>query len=270
MGTDAMILVFLNVSSQLFHSPLLPLSVSSSAPLCFQLLEWYYLHIRGDWYLSQQSWFQLVILPVWHFSWCTLHRSKQGDSIQPWHTPFPILNQSLVLCMILTVASLPTYRFLRSFHWSRANCHRGVYHCEPLVADIHGSWAQQNIGAHPLTFFSFTFFLKDLLPLLRTTLHLPYHIQVHNFLSPQGEGDCPFVWITMNYYFPIGNWKIKDGNITVPKDQCNELFLETMQSKLWWKSSLGPSFTCEQQCIRDCLFYILPYIKCTVYIQYYM
>ena len=95
MGTDAMILVFLNVSSQLFHSPLSPLSVSSLAPLCFQLLEWYYLHIRGDWYLSQQSWFHLVILPVWHFSWCTLHRSKQGDSIQPWHTPFPIWTSPL-------------------------------------------------------------------------------------------------------------------------------------------------------------------------------
>ena len=147
-----------------------------------------------------------ILIPAWasfcpefHMMYSTQTSNKQGDSIQPWHTPFPILNQSIVLCMVLTVASLPPYRFLRSFHWSRANCHRGVYHCEPLVANIHGSWAQQKIGAHPLTFFSFTFFLKDLLPLLRTTLHLPYHIQVHNFLSPQGEGDCPFVWITIEW-----------------------------------------------------------------------
>ena len=31
--------------------------------------------------------------------------NKQGDNIQPYHTPFPILKQSFVLCLILTVAS---------------------------------------------------------------------------------------------------------------------------------------------------------------------
>ena len=32
-------------------------------------------HIWGYWYFSRQSWFQLVLLPAQHFSWCTLHRS---------------------------------------------------------------------------------------------------------------------------------------------------------------------------------------------------
>ena len=40
--------------------------------------------------------------------------NKQGDNIQPWCTPFLIWNQSAVLCPILTVASWPAYRFLRS------------------------------------------------------------------------------------------------------------------------------------------------------------
>ena len=31
--------------------------------------------------------------------------TKQGDNIQPWCTPFPILNQSVVPCLVLTVAS---------------------------------------------------------------------------------------------------------------------------------------------------------------------
>ena len=35
------------------------------------------------------------------------------DSIQPWHTPFPIWNQSVVPCAVLTVAAWPSYRFLR-------------------------------------------------------------------------------------------------------------------------------------------------------------
>ena len=40
--------------------------------------------------------------------------NKQGDNIQPWCTPFPIWNQSVVPCPVLTVASWRTYRFLRT------------------------------------------------------------------------------------------------------------------------------------------------------------
>ena len=39
--------------------------------------------------------------------------NKQEDNIQPWRTPFPIWNQSVVPCLVLTVASWPAYRFLR-------------------------------------------------------------------------------------------------------------------------------------------------------------
>ena len=34
--------------------------------------------------------------------------NKQGDSIQPWHTPFPILNQSIVPHPVLSVFDLHT------------------------------------------------------------------------------------------------------------------------------------------------------------------
>ena len=45
--------------------------------------------------------------------------NKQGDNIQPWHTPFSIWNQSVVLCPVLSVASWPAYRFLRrQVRWS--------------------------------------------------------------------------------------------------------------------------------------------------------
>ena len=45
--------------------------------------------------------------------------NKQGDNIQPWHTPFPIWNQSVVSCPVLTVASWPAYSFLkRQVRWS--------------------------------------------------------------------------------------------------------------------------------------------------------
>ena len=46
-----------------------------------RVLEWgaiaFSLHIWGYWYFSRQSWFQLVFLPVQHFSWCTLHSTSK-------------------------------------------------------------------------------------------------------------------------------------------------------------------------------------------------
>ena len=45
--------------------------------------------------------------------------NKQSDNIQPWCTPFPIWNQSVVPCPVLTVASRPAHRFLkRQVRWS--------------------------------------------------------------------------------------------------------------------------------------------------------
>ena len=39
--------------------------------------------------------------------------NKQSDNIQPRHTPFPMLNQSVVPCKVLIVASWSSYRILR-------------------------------------------------------------------------------------------------------------------------------------------------------------
>ena len=45
--------------------------------------------------------------------------NKQGDNIQPWHTPFQIWKQSAVLHLILTIASWPACRFIRrQVRWS--------------------------------------------------------------------------------------------------------------------------------------------------------
>ena len=45
--------------------------------------------------------------------------NKQGYNIQPWCTPFPIWNQSVVPCPVPTVASWAAYRFLkRQVRWS--------------------------------------------------------------------------------------------------------------------------------------------------------
>ena len=55
--------------------------------------------------------------------------NKQGDNIQPWRTPFPILNQSIVPCPVLTVASWPAYRFLRrQVRWSGIPIFLRIFH----------------------------------------------------------------------------------------------------------------------------------------------
>ena len=55
--------------------------------------------------------------------------NKQGDKIKPWCTPFPIWNQSVVPCLILTVASWPAYRFLRrQVRWSGILIFLRIFH----------------------------------------------------------------------------------------------------------------------------------------------
>ena len=61
------------VLSQYFHSSLSPSSRSSLAPLCFLELKLCHLLVKGFLHFCQQSWFQILIHPVWHFTWCSLH-----------------------------------------------------------------------------------------------------------------------------------------------------------------------------------------------------
>ena len=50
---------------------------------------------------------------VFHMVYSAYKSNKQGDNIQPWHTPFSLWNQSVVPCPVLTVASWPAYKFLK-------------------------------------------------------------------------------------------------------------------------------------------------------------
>ena len=57
--------------------------------------------------------------PAFCMMYSAYELNKQGDNIQPWNTPFPIWNQSVVPCWVLTLASRPAYRFLRRHvRWS--------------------------------------------------------------------------------------------------------------------------------------------------------
>ena len=61
-----------------------------------------------------------MLHPAQYFAWCILYMlNKLGDNIQPFRTLFPILNSPFVPCKVLTLASWPTYMFLRrQVRWS--------------------------------------------------------------------------------------------------------------------------------------------------------
>ena len=59
--------------------------------------------------------------------------NKHGDSVQPSCTPFTILNQSVVPFLVQTVASWPTYRFLRwQIRWSGTPIFLRIFHSQRL------------------------------------------------------------------------------------------------------------------------------------------
>ena len=77
-------------------------------------------------YLRLLIFLPAILIPVYalsNWAFCMMYYTcmlnKQGDNIQPWSTPFPIWNLSVVPCPVLTVASWPAYRFLnRQVRWS--------------------------------------------------------------------------------------------------------------------------------------------------------
>ena len=116
--------------SQLLHSPLSLSSRGFLVPLHFLPEGWCHLHIRGYCYFSWQSWFQLVLhSPAFLMMYSAYKLNQQGDNIQPWQTPSPIWNQSVVPCPVLTVASWPVYRFpLRQVRWSGIPISFRIFH----------------------------------------------------------------------------------------------------------------------------------------------
>ena len=122
MGTDTMVLVFLIFSFKL------ALSLSS-----FTLIKRLFsssllsaIRVVSSTYLRFLMFLLPILIPACNSS-CqafltmrSVHSSnKQIDSRQPRHTPFSILNKSVVPNRVLTFASWPAYRFLkRQVRWS--------------------------------------------------------------------------------------------------------------------------------------------------------
>ena len=122
MGLDSMILVFLMLS----FKPAFSLSSFAFIKRLCSSSSLSGIRVVSSAYLRLLIFLWAILIPAcassslaFHVLYSAYKLNKQGDNIQPWCTPFPIWNQSVVPCLIPTVASWPAYRFLRRLvRWS--------------------------------------------------------------------------------------------------------------------------------------------------------
>ena len=76
--------------------------------------------------------------PGYHMMGSAYQLNKQGDNKQPCHTPFSILNQSVVPYMVLTLASWLACRFLRK--QVKMVWYSHLYKSFPQFVMIHSQW----------------------------------------------------------------------------------------------------------------------------------
>jgi len=130
-GQDAMIYAFWMLSFKPAFHPPLPLS-----PRDFFNSSLSAIRVLSSAYLRLLIFLLAILIPACASSspeflmmYSPYKLNKQGDNIQPWRTPFPIWNQSVVPCPVLTVASCPAYRFLkRQVRWSGIPISFRIFH----------------------------------------------------------------------------------------------------------------------------------------------
>ena len=80
----------------------LPVNIQGWSPFIF-IKRIFSFSLLSAMYLRLLIFLMAILIPAYDSSSLTFHMmystyklNKQGDNIQPWHTPFPILNQSIV------------------------------------------------------------------------------------------------------------------------------------------------------------------------------
>ena len=122
MGPDAMIIVFWMLN----FKPTFSLSSFTFIKRLFSSSSLSAITVVVSAYLRLLIFLPAILIPACASSspaflmiYSAYELNKQGVNIQPWHTPFPIWNQSFGPCPVLTIAFWPAYRFLkRQVRWS--------------------------------------------------------------------------------------------------------------------------------------------------------
>ena len=151
--------------------------------------------------------------------------NKQGDNIKPWHTPFPIWNQSVFLCPVLTVASWSAYRFLRrQVRWSGIPITSRIFHSFSVIHTVKGFGIVNKAEAD--VFLECSCFFDDLMDVgnlisgssafSKTSLNVwkfMVHVLLkpglenfeHYFVSMWDECNCAVVWAFFGIAF-LWDW----------------------------------------------------------------
>ena len=162
-GPDAMILVFLMLS----FKPVFSLSPFPFITWVFNSSLLYAIRVVSSAYLRLFIFLPAILIPTcasssqaFHMMYSAYKLNKQGDNIQPWCTPFPIWNQSIVPCPVLTVASWPAYRFLRKqVRWSGVPISLTVFQSllwstqSKVVSMNHSQWSKSRCFSGILLLF---------------------------------------------------------------------------------------------------------------------
>ena len=132
MGPDAMILVFWMLS----YKPTFSLSSFTFIKRVFSSSSLSARRAVSSAYLRLLIFLPTILIqpcasssPAFLIIYSAYKLKKQGDNIQPWHTPFAIWNQSVVPCPVITVASWLAYKFLkRQVRWSGIPMSFRIFH----------------------------------------------------------------------------------------------------------------------------------------------
>ena len=110
LGLDAMVLVFRMLS----FKPTFSLSSFTFIKRLFGSFLLSAIKVVSSAYLRLLIFLLAILIPAcvssslaFHMMYSAYELNKQGVNIQPWCTPFPIWNQSVVPCPVLTLASWP-------------------------------------------------------------------------------------------------------------------------------------------------------------------
>ena len=152
--------------------------------------------------------------------------NKQGDSFQPWCTPFPIWNQSVVPCPVLTVASWPAYRFLkRQVRWSGIPILLRIFQfvvvytvkdfgiVNKAKVDFWGEpscFFQWSYGCWQFDLWCFSAFSKSSLNIWKFMVHVLLKPGLknfeHYFTSMWDEYNCVVVWPLLSFPNLLAYW----------------------------------------------------------------
>ena len=159
MGLDAMILVFWMFS----FKPTFSLSSFTFIKRLFSSSSLSAIRVVSSAYLRLLIFLLAILIPscassspAFHMIYSAYKLNKQGNNIQPWCTPLPNWNPSVVPCLVLTVVYWPEYRFfMRQVRWSGIPISKNfTVCCDPHSQRLwHSQWSRNRCFSGTLLLF---------------------------------------------------------------------------------------------------------------------